>query len=388
MFLWAERKGIHVDARIGGTGVVLPRLNNIEVGPFALGEAVLAVELELGSHYGVLAPAVHVEGSLGEDERARIGYRGAVGGAGLGIEGEVGGGTVPVRATTDGDVSGTGHLEEARGGDELVAAGAGSLGGATEGMDGLGEGVDGIRVVEGLGTESAVEEATGIEGRAVVNVGIGLDNPDKLLAGVVEVELDLVGGGADRLVTRELELLNEILVGVLGHLAALVRVEEDVVNVEGSGNKGLLVSLGYGDGSGSAVEGLDGPEALTKRADVKVDLDLVVLEGDEGEGKAGVAAKPEKEGDVESGLGEGVAGGANLVGATGGGAGAGDSREVGVSDVGELGGVANHLPVALLLLAGKSELVPDVHPVTVLAVNALATNLDLNLGDELLTDVA
>jgi hypothetical protein len=29
-----------------------------------------------------------------------------------------------------------------------------------------------------------------------------------------------------------LDLLNELLVGVLGHLAALIRVEEDIVNVE------------------------------------------------------------------------------------------------------------------------------------------------------------
>jgi hypothetical protein len=37
------------------------------------------------------------------------------------------------------------------------------------------------------------------------------------------------------------------------------------------------------------------------------------------------------------------------------------------------------------LLLGKSELVPDVHPVTVLAVDALATNLNLNRLDKLLT---
>jgi hypothetical protein len=68
-------------------------------------------------------------------------------------------------------------------------------------------------------------------------------------------------------------------VGVLGHLAALIRVEEDIVDVEGGSNKGLLVGLGdRGGASGNAKgEGLDGPEALTNGADVKVDLDLVVL---------------------------------------------------------------------------------------------------------------
>ena len=38
------------------------------------------------------------------------------------------------------------------------------------------------------------------------------------------------------------------------------------------------------------------------------------------------------------------------------------------------------------MLLGEGHLVPDVHPVAVLAIDALATNLNLNLGDELLTD--
>ena len=93
------------------------------------------------------------------------------------------------------------------------------------------------------------------------------------------------------------------------------------------------------------------------------------------------------EGDVEGGLRESVAGGANLGRSAGSRAGARDRGKIGVNHVGKLGGVANHLPVALLLLSRHGELVPDVHPVTVLAVNALATNLNLNLGDDLLTDV-
>ena len=57
-----------------------------------------------------------------------------------------------------------------------------------------------------------------------------------------------------------------------------------------------------------------------------------------------------------------------------------------IGDVGQLGGVTNHLVVSLLLFRRKSELIPDVHPVTVVAVDALATNLNLNLSDELLTN--
>ena len=384
MLLRAKGKAVHVDASIGGTAVVLEGLDNVEVGTLTLREAVLAVKLELGRDDGVLTPAVHVEGGLSEHEGAGIRNTGAKGGGG-GEGGEVGGGVLPLGR--DLDVRGTSHLEEARGVDELVAAGTAGLGRAAEGVDGVGEGIKSIRVVEGLGAEGAEEDRAGIEGRAVVNVGIGLDNPDKLLHGVVEVKLDLVGGGADRLVARELELLNEVLVGVLGHLAALIRVEEDVVDVEGGGNKGLLVGRGHGLGaSGASLKGVHGPEALTDGAEVDVDLHLVVLESNEGKGKTGVAVEPELKGDVECGLRESLAGGAHLSGATGGSAGTRDLGEGGVRDVGKAGGVTNHLEVTTLLLGGERKLVPDVEPITILAVNALTTDLNLNLGDDLLTD--
>jgi hypothetical protein len=68
-------------------------------------------------------------------------------------------------------------------------------------------------------------------------------------------------------------------VGVLSHLAALISVEEDVVDIEGGSNKGLLVSLGHrlGASRDTGGKGLDSPEALTDGAEVKVDLDFVVL---------------------------------------------------------------------------------------------------------------
>jgi len=67
-------------------------------------------------------------------------------------------------------------LEKARSADEAI--GADGLVGASERVDGVGEGIDGIGVVEGLGTEGLVEKTSGIEGRAVVDVGIRLDDPD------------------------------------------------------------------------------------------------------------------------------------------------------------------------------------------------------------------
>ena len=77
MFLGSQRKGVDVDTSIRGTGVVLERLDNVEVGTLTLREAVLAVELELGSDARILTPAVHVKGGLGKHEGAGIGDEGA-----------------------------------------------------------------------------------------------------------------------------------------------------------------------------------------------------------------------------------------------------------------------------------------------------------------------
>ena len=72
VFLGPQRKAVHVNTLIGAARVSLVRLDPREVGSFALREAVLAVKLELSGNNGVLAPAVHVEGRLGEDEGAGI----------------------------------------------------------------------------------------------------------------------------------------------------------------------------------------------------------------------------------------------------------------------------------------------------------------------------
>jgi len=111
----------------------------------------------------------------------------------------------------------------------------------------------------------------------------------------------------------------------------------------------------------------------------------VVLKSNKRKSKSRVSAEPEKEGDIEGCLREGIAGSADLVGDTSGRAGARDGGEQGIGDVGKLGGVTNHLVVSTLLLRCEGKLVPDVHPVTILAVNTLTSNLNLNLGDDLLT---
>jgi hypothetical protein len=100
---------------------------------------------------------------------------------------------------------------------------------------------------------------------------------------------------------------------ILRHLASLISVEENVINIERGSNKGLLVSRRYGNRSPVCRrKRVDGPEALTNRSDVKIDLDLVVLESNQGKRKPGVSAKPKKERDVKSGLRESISGSANL----------------------------------------------------------------------------
>jgi hypothetical protein len=162
VFLRAKGERVYVDTCVGGTGVVLEGLDDVEVAALTLRETVLAVELELGSYDGVLAPTVHVQSGFGKDECASVGYEGALG----------------VSAITEGDraplltnvlksrgLKGTRHLEEARGIDEAMLTSTITYrGGATEGVDSVGEGIDGVSVVEGLGTECAVEDTTGIEG--------------------------------------------------------------------------------------------------------------------------------------------------------------------------------------------------------------------------------
>ena len=227
---------------------MLEGLNNVEVRTLSLGDTVLSVKLELSGDDGVLTPAVEVKSGLSEHECAGIGEHGAGGDITL-VENT---GLVPVlggaRTASHKAIKGAGHLEDTSG-DESV--GTSGLSGSAEGVDGGRESINGIGVVEGLGTEDLEESTVAIEGSAVVDVGVGLNNPDELLARVVEVDLDLVTGRSDRLVTGVLELLNEVLVGVLSHLSALIGIQEDEINVDGGGNKGLLV--GAGDGLGSST---------------------------------------------------------------------------------------------------------------------------------------
>ena len=122
---------------------------------------------------------------------------------------------------------------------------------------------------------------------------IALNNPSEELDGVVEAHPDLVGNRRDGLLARELELFNEVLVGVLSHLPALIRVEVDVIDEQRASLETLGAHIRVGSRAVSPAHILNGGE-------IDVDLDFVVLEGNQGESKARVAAVEELERDVQS----------------------------------------------------------------------------------------
>jgi hypothetical protein len=310
VLLRLESEGVDVDTDSGDVGVVLVRLDFVEVATLANLEAIVTVELE-------------------ESSDARVA---------------------------------TSHTLNAGDGVARLEDGA----------------VPPVREVEGLLTLPGVDD-----GVSAVSEGITLHNPDELLARVVEVELELVGGRRDGLTTSELENIDEVLVGHLGELAALIRVEVDVVDVERSGNQvGVGNTVTDGVGVGELRSGL--PAEVAEIVEDQVDTDLVVLEGDQGEGKTRVAAEPELEGDVESVLRGALA---DLVGRVGL---ASNAVIVAVltalgDQVGELGNVTHHLGVASLLARLLGELIPDVEPLTIVLVDALTTDLELNLLDKIVT---
>tara|TARA_Y100000992_G_scaffold295637_1_gene256808 strand:- start:361 stop:1059 length:699 start_codon:yes stop_codon:yes gene_type:complete len=180
MLLGLESEGVGVHTGVGGTGVVEVGLNLVEVLTSLLLEAVLAVEDKLELVDGT-------DSLLGE-----------------------------LGSTT----SGTTHKEgstRGAGGDETVGVGGGevllenNLGGLTLGGE-----------VPHLGTGVTLVAA-----------------PYELLDGVVVREADLLGttGGGNSVGASVLNLLNEVLVTLLGKTPTLLGVEVDVVgpDLEGTG---------------------------------------------------------------------------------------------------------------------------------------------------------
>ena len=236
-----------------------------------------------------------------------------------------------------------------------------------------------VRVVERL------LALPGVHHRVIArHEGIALHHPHELLARVVEVQLELVGGGVDGLRARELEHVDEVLVGHLGELAALVRVQVDVVHIEGRRHQVGRVHA-VADHVHVRVLGRIVPAEVLEVVELEVDAHLVVLEGDQGQRKARVAAEPELEGHIQRVLGRAAEQLARRVGLA--------TRAAVVAvltalhdQVGQVGHVAHHLGVARLLARLLGELIPDLEPVTVVLVDALAADLELHPVDEVVAN--
>jgi hypothetical protein len=71
----------------------------------------------------------------------------------------------------------------------------------------------------------------------LANNRVTLNNPDKFLNGVVEIEFNLNVGVNGRFITGELELFDEIFVRTLSEAAAFISVKVNIVDKESSSNK-------------------------------------------------------------------------------------------------------------------------------------------------------
>jgi len=279
--------------------------------------------------------------------------------------------------------------------------------------------------------EIRVAERAVFLGIAVLVDGV-LDHPHDLLARVVELHADLVGGGGQRLRTRELQLLNEVLVGHLGEAPALLRVQVDIVDPQRAGDQALIVDGVDRFGGGVAGTHIN---QVAHILEVDVDLDLVVLEGNQRQRQAGVAGEPELQRDVQRRLRQalevarqlhttladtsvdiihiwnrgtgrqilqcgGVVEGIEARGVhqlRGLGHRAARIRRAGIAVTAfTLNGCLKSQTtdrvcdavVVQLLARRQSQLIPDVQPLTVLAIDQLAADLDLHLLHQRLADVA
>jgi len=173
-------------------------------------------------------------------------------------------------------------------------------------------------------------------------------------------------------------------VGDLRELAALVRVEVDVVDVEGRSDEASRRNT-VADRVRVGESGRGVPAEVAEVVELEVDANLVVLERNEREREARVAVEPELERDVERvlwGTLERLVGRVGLAAST---------VVVAVlstlnEEIRELGDIANHLGVARLLSRLLRELIPDLEPVTVVLVDTLSANLELDVANKVVTD--
>ena len=382
VLLRLQGKRVHVDALGRRARVVLVRLHAGEVASLALREAVLAVELELGNLHRVLALATNtgLEDDLGEQVVRRVLKHDRLV---VTTIREVG--VEPRRAVERRTNTRCTNTREVRARRTVVGTCGNLTRRTSRGKTATGKNVhhdalraEVIRVVERLASVDLLDEDLV---RRAVHERVALDNPHQLLHRVVEVQLDLVGRARDRLSARELELLNQVLVRLLGEPATLLRVEVDVVDVQRRSRQRLDARRHRSGREEQLVVG-----AVDPLLELHVDAHLVVLERDERDSQARVAAEPELERDVERARRRARAGGAGVRQLR--------ARARGIQRIAttilhqhKVVRVADHVVQRLRRAHILGQLGPDLHPVTILAVDALTTDLELNRLDETVADV-
>jgi len=83
----------------------------------------------------------------------------------------------------------------------------------------------------------------------------------------------------------------------LGELATLIRVQVDVIYIEGGSSQTALANTVTNSVGVSGVGVV--PAQVVQGIKLHIDADLVVLEGNEGKSQTRVAAEPELEGNVQ-----------------------------------------------------------------------------------------
>jgi len=149
--------------------------------------------------------------------------------------------------------------------------------------------------------------------------------------------LGLRGSDGDRVRPGVLNLLDEVLVTLLGETPALLRVEVHIVTPDVDAAGGVVKSELAGE--------------------VEIETDLVVLEGDEGKVQPGVPVEEEQEGEVD------------LV------------RPTNDSPGGSPGGIRGELGIVGLLVSGQVKLGVQPPPNLVVLVDALTADGELNVLD-------
>jgi hypothetical protein len=207
-----------------------------------------------------------------------------------------------------------------------------------------------------------------VEPILTLNVAVALSNPEDGLNGVVKIELKAIGRGDGQTTLQVngellLDLSNEILVGELSEAATLISVQKHIVNIQ----EGIQVSLLQGGESTAGSLSLEGShnasavgvdfasaashEEILHTAKLELKTHLVVLKGNQGQGKTSVAVKPKLQGGVET------------------------TRQLGIlNELSARKALSNHLLETTTGIG--SEFLPNFQKLSILLINGLTSNQD------------